>query len=319
MTEARLFAIGLALWFYKVILQDFLRRKSKPTRSLTALLHASFWCLIGVLLAVTMHAYLGNVRGFLRVGAIGAAVGAIFGLFSGLIKADSAKAAKDTLTLDLEWAQTASSAILLAAVIMYTLLQAFKIPSGSMQPTLYEGDHLFVSKFYYGIRIPFTQKRILALRQVRQKDVVVFQFPTDDPQNQQYGKDFIKRALALPNDTVLVRNKEIFVNGVSIGKEPYTQFLDTRVFAKTPGNSSDLEPGQYQDLWARGELSNYLRSDEIRDNFGPVRVPPGHCFVMGDNRDASYDSRFWGPMPMRYLKGKAWFIYWPPRRVKAIR
>lgn len=323
MTEARLFAIGLGIWIYKAALETLLQPltagKKRPARVFVALLHGLFWGLIGVLAGVTLHAYLGNVHGFLRVGLLGAGAGLIFGVLSGLVKAGTAKSAAELLAADLEWSQTASSAILLAAVIMYCLVQAFKIPSGSMQPTLYEGDHLFVNKFFYGVKIPFTEKRIFKLRDVRHGDVVVFRFPEEDKEAQHYGKDFIKRAIALAGDLIEIRDKEVFVNGKSMGREPYTQFMDSRIFTKTAFRDHDLDKDRYQKAWAEGELSYLLRGDEIRDNFGPIKVPEGYCFVLGDNRDASYDSRFWGPLPFSYVKGRAWFIYWPPKRAKVIR
>lgn len=321
MTEGRLFAIGLVLWCYQWVLQWAYRLSSEKKKSLSrlsvSLLRAGFFLIVGVLLAVTIHAYLGNVRGFVKAGILGGCCGFGLGLLLGLLKASSLEARRDILAIDLEWAHTASSAVLLASIIMYTCVQAFKIPSGSMQPTLYEGDHLFVSKFYYGIAIPLTQKRIAKVRDVRGGDVVVFRFPSEDKDSQHYGKDFIKRAIAVPGDRVEIKNKVIYVNGESRGRESYTQFSDLRVFPRW-GSNHQLSAQEYQQAWEQAQLSFILRGDEIRDNFGPVVVPPGHYFVLGDNRDASYDSRFWGPLPARYLKGKAWFIYWPPKRIKAI-
>ncbi|MBI4668399.1 MAG: signal peptidase I [Elusimicrobia bacterium] len=275
--------------------------------------------MIGVLLAVTIYAYLGNVRGFTKAGILGGAAGFVFGFAAGQVKGRSFKAKHDLLSLDLEWAETASSAVILASIIMYVLIQAFKIPSGSMQPTLYEGDHLFVNKFYYGVRIPFTDKRIFEVSSVKRKDIVIFRFPSENENSQHFGKDFIKRAVALEGDSVMVRNKRVFINGQAVGDEPYTQFLDPNTFERFPDGAVKFSPQEYQQIWQRGELSLVLRGDEIRDNFGPVSVPKDSYFVMGDNRDASFDSRFWGPMPKKYLKGKAWFIYWPPRRVKVIK
>jgi len=323
MTEGRLFFIGIGIWLYKWILHWGYQRSLKPARSpsrfVVSLLHGSFFATVGVLLAVTIYAYLGHVRGFSGIGASGGLVGFIFGVVTGFLKAGDGEAKKQMLAIDLEWAQTASSAVIMASIIMYTLVQAFKIPSGSMHPTLYEGDHLFVSKFYYGVRVPFTQKRLLQLHHVQRGDVVVFRFPSEDETSQHYGKDFIKRAIGLPGDTLEVKNKEVFINGVSLGKEPYTQFSDLRTFSRFSASSLGIEPALYQNAWAKGELDGILRGDEIRDNFGPIKVPEGTIFCMGDNRDASYDSRFWGPMPFYYLKGKAGLLYWPPKRVKVIK
>lgn len=319
MTEGRLFAIGFAIWLYKWILEWAAQRKKALSRPNTALLHGLFYATVGVLLAVTIYAYMGNVRGFFNVGVMGGAFGLIAGLTTGYYRASSAEAKKELIAVDLEWAQTASSAVLLASVIMYTTIQAFKIPSGSMHPTLYEGDHLFVNKFYYGIKIPFTETRVARVSDVDRGDVVVFRFPSEDTTSQHYGKDFIKRAVALPGDKVEIRDKEIWINGEKIETENYTQFVDSRTFPKFNPKAAGITPEDYESLWQKGELGSMLRGDEIRDNFGPVTIPEGHYFCLGDNRDASYDSRFWGPLPLSYLKGKAWFIYWPPRRIKIIR
>jgi signal peptidase I len=215
---------------------------------------------------------------------------------------------------NLEWADTGFSAILLAAVIMYFLVQAFKIPSGSMRTTLQEGDHLFVNKCVYGLRIPYTGRRVFRFRSVHRGDVVVFRFPTTDKNSPHRGKDFIKRAIGLPGETIEIRDKKVWVNGVPL-EESYTHFEDDFLIPPVPGTMS---AAQWQSAWVERRLAQEL-GENIRDNFGPVTVPPGHYFVMGDNRDRSYDSRFWGPMPDTHLKGRAWFVYWPLSRRKIIR
>lgn len=216
----------------------------------------------------------------------------------------------------LEWADTGFSAILLAAAIMYFVVQAFKIPSGSMRSTLLEGDHLFVNKFIYGLRVPYTGKKILRWREVQRGDVVVFRFPAESKESQHYGKDFIKRAIGLPGDTIEIKDKRVFVNGKE-QVEPYTQFEDNFVI---PGSTDLLsDPKSFEDLWVHRHTDRAPAGENIRDNFGPVVVPPGTYFVMGDNRDRSFDGRFWGPMPDSNLKGKAWLLYLPFRRWKIIR
>ncbi|MBI5242059.1 MAG: signal peptidase I [Elusimicrobia bacterium] len=220
----------------------------------------------------------------------------------------------------MEWAETVFSAVLLAAMLMYFIVQAFKIPSGSMEKTLLVGDHLFVNKFIYGLRIPFTDKRVLALRQIQRGDIVVFRFPTENRKEEhcgspQYGKDFIKRVIGLPGDRVELREGEVFVNEGSLGREPYVQLLDPY---RHPRASFATSPEQYQTLWETRKLDQKI-GDGIRDNFGPVVVPPEAYLMMGDNRDRSCDGRYWGPVQKKYLKGKAWVLYWPPSRMGGIR
>jgi len=168
-----------------------------------------------------------------------------------------------------EYAEAIVIAIVLALFIRTFVVQAFKIPSGSMKPTLLVGDHILVSKFIYGIKIPLTDKTIIKLGKPKRGDVVVFKYPLDPK------KDYIKRVIGLPGDRVELVNKQLFING-RVMDDPHASY-------SVYGN---------------------LR------NFGPVSVPANHLFVMGDNRDESSDSRVWGFVPLSYLKGKAFLIYW---------
>jgi signal peptidase I len=174
-----------------------------------------------------------------------------------------------------EYAEALVMAVLLALFIRTFVVQAFKIPSGSMLPTLQIGDHLLVNKFLYGVRIPVIGKRVLALRKPERDDVIVFIYPQDPT------KDFIKRVKGLPGDTLEVRNKKLFINGQMV--EDANAYFDA-----TP------------DRMARAP----------RDDFGPFVVPDGEVFVMGDNRDHSHDSRFWGTVPIDDILGKAFVLYW---------
>jgi signal peptidase I len=183
-----------------------------------------------------------------------------------------------------------------------------------MRNTLIEGDHLFVNKFVYGVRIPLTHKRVLRFRSVRRGDVVVFRFPTESKDSPHYGKDFIKRAIGLPGDTIEVRRKKVFVNGQP-QDEPYTNFAEDYVI---PPARIFTGPADFQKQWQSGALAQSV-GENVRDNFGPITVPPDSYFVMGDNRDRSFDSRFWGPMPDGYLKGRAWVVYLPFGRAKVIK
>ncbi|MBF8297466.1 MAG: Peptidase signal peptidase [candidate division NC10 bacterium] len=155
-------------------------------------------------------------------------------------------------------------AILLALVIRTFVVQAFKIPSGSMLPTLQIGDHLLVNKFLYWFTDP------------QRGDVIVFKFPQDE------GRDFIKRVIALPGDKVEVRGKRVYVNDKPV-QESYAVHLDP---------------------------SMQENPHSPRDNFAPVQAPSGQLFMMGDNRDYSMDSRFWGFLDIKKIKGKAFIIYW---------
>jgi len=165
-------------------------------------------------------------------------------------------------------------AFLLALGLRTFVVQAFKIPSESMYPTILVGDHVLVNKCLYGFRVPFTGARLLALREVRRGDVVVFPYPPDP------SVDFIKRVVAVGGDVVEVRGKRLLIGGRPAD--------DPHAFLAEQG---------------LGSLAG-------RDEFGPFTVPPGTVFVMGDNRDNSRDSRFWGPVTVSSIKGKAMFIYW---------
>ena len=183
---------------------------------------------------------------------------------------------KSKKTLLWEYAEAIITALILALVIRAYVIQAFKIPSGSMIPTLLIGDHILVNKFIYGTTIPFTDKRTLVLRKPEKGDIIVFKFP-ENPK-----KDFIKRVIATEGDVVEERNKLIYLNGKAVA-EPYAQHVD-----------SLLRSGM----------------NDPRDNFGPVTVPKDKLFVMGDNRDQSYDSRYWGFVDLKAVLGKALIIYW---------
>ena len=171
-------------------------------------------------------------------------------------------------------------AILLAIVIAFFIrtfvIQAYKIPSGSMKPTLQIGDHILVSKFNYGVKLPFLRSTLIPIGTPKRGDILVFIYPEDR------SKDFIKRLIGLPGDTIEIRNKKILLNGLP-SNDTHGVYMDNLII-----------PGSVQP----------------RDNFGPVTVPEDSIFVMGDNRDESYDSRFWGFVKMKDVLGKALIIYW---------
>jgi signal peptidase I len=175
-----------------------------------------------------------------------------------------------------EYAESIIIAIILALVIRAVVVQAFKIPSGSMEDTLLIGDHLLVNKFIYGPMIPFTDKRLFKIRDPRQGDVIVFEYP-EDP-----SKDFIKRVVGVPGDTVQGIDKKVYVNG-RLYQNPHEVHKEKDIIPK---------------------------EQNPRDSFGPIKVPDGSYFVMGDNRDRSYDSRFWGTVKKEKIKGLAFIKYW---------
>jgi signal peptidase I len=178
-------------------------------------------------------------------------------------------------------------AVVIALFIRTFIVQAYKIPSESMHPTLKIGDHLFVLKFMYGIHLPFLNKTILSWNKPKRGDIIVFSCPVDRK------KDYIKRVIGLPGEEILIRHKQVYINGKPL-EEKYKVCR---------------------------ELSyDYADEYSIRDNWEYSReIPENSWFVMGDNRDNSQDSRFWGPVDINLIKGKAFVIYWPPWRIRLIK
>lgn len=191
-------------------------------------------------------------------------------------KQASTKKEKSQRNIFQEYCEAFVVAVILAILIRAIFVQAFKIPSGSMENTLLIGDHILVNKFVYGIRIPFTEKRWPRIAEPQRRDVIVFVYPEDRT------KDFIKRVVAVGGDTVEIKNKKVIINGK--GEEnSHARFVTNMALP------ADISP---------------------RDNMPPVKVPEGHLFVMGDNRDQSHDSRWWGFVPVEDVKGEAFLIYY---------
>jgi signal peptidase I len=178
-----------------------------------------------------------------------------------------------------EYFESIVIAVILALFVRTWAVQAFKIPTGSMENNLLIGDHLLVNKFVFGPATGGAERALLPMRDIRRGDVVVFKYP-DEPE-----RDFIKRVIGLPGETVELRNKKVYIDGRPLN-EPYVHFLDP-------------EPA-----------SEEVTSFDVRERYGPVRVPEGQYFVMGDNRDNSQDSRYWGFLPRGHIKGRALMIYW---------
>ncbi len=219
--------------------------------------------------------------------------------------------------------------LIIVAFVRSFIVEAFMVPTGSMEDTILIGDFMLVTKFNYGIKIPFTTHTLIRTGEPKRGDIIVFRYPLDpdSPQPEEryvrifpkffpllpiyWSKDkrffhwyaprnFVKRCIALEGDTVEVRNKVLYVNG-KMQYEPYSLHKDNWL---SPGLGLDKD--SFQKLWEKGEL---LEKIFIRDNFGPVVVPKGYLFGMGDNRDNSADSRFFGPLAKKYLKGKPLIIY----------
>ena len=174
-----------------------------------------------------------------------------------------------------EYVEAAAIAVLLALFIRTFVVQAFKIPSGSMEPTLQIGDHILVNKFIYGVKIPFIRSTMIPITRPKRGDVVVFIYPVDRK------KDFIKRVIGLPGDKIEIYDKKIYIND----------------------KLYEDEHGDWERPGGRDTLGNHIP-------FGPFKVEESRIFVMGDNRNNSYDSRGWGTVPMEDIKGKAFIIYW---------
>jgi signal peptidase I len=177
-------------------------------------------------------------------------------------------------------------AVILALVIKTSIVEAYKIPTASMEDTLLVGDFLLANKFVYGSQLPLIGWRLPAISEPEPGDIIIFIFPGD-------GKTkYIKRCVAVPGDTVLVKDKQLFINGVPFENPPFSKYIDT---ART--GEQNIKPRQ-----AGGRDS--------RDNFGPYVVPSDRFFMMGDNRDNSYDSRYWGPVPRDFILGEAMVVHW---------
>jgi len=181
-----------------------------------------------------------------------------------------------------EYFESIVIAVILALFIRTFAVQAFKIPTGSMENNLLIGDHLLVNKFALGPTETALERALLPVVTIHRGDVLVFKYPVEP------DRDFIKRVIGLPGETLEVKDKKVYINGTALD-EPYVHFLD-----------ASNTPSQFREV----------TSMEIRDRYGPVVVPPDQYFMMGDNRDNSMDSRYWGFLRRDYIKGRALMIYW---------
>ena len=182
-----------------------------------------------------------------------------------------------------EYFESICVAVILALFVRTFIVQAFKSPTGSMENNLLIGDHLLVNKFVFGPTATPIERELLPVRPITRGDIIVFKYP-EEPE-----RDFIKRTIGLPGETVELRNKKVYINNQPLD-EPYVHFL-------FPPDDREEGDADFTDF-------------DVRRQYGPVTVPAGHYFMMGDNRDNSQDSRFWGFMPEAYVKGRALVIYW---------
>jgi signal peptidase I len=185
-----------------------------------------------------------------------------------------------------DWVEPAYEAMIIATILRIFVIQAFAIPTPSMENTLMVGEHPMAIKFSYGLYNPLDQKMYFDFNKPKRGDVVIFRDPTGKTTSM-----WIKRCMGLPGDVMEMKDKQLYINGQKMD-EPYVVHKDMRIF-----------PAYFQP----------------RDTFGPITVPQGSYFMMGDNRDQSYDSRFWGALPFNKIRGKAFIVYWPLNKLKVIK
>jgi len=196
-----------------------------------------------------------------------------------------------------EYSESIGIAVAIALLLRAFVVEAFQIPSGSMIPTLEVGDHIFVAKFSYGLVVPFSNKKIFEFREPDRGDVIVFKYPQDP------SIDYIKRVVGLPGEKVEVRNNEVFINGKPMAREHVGPFHDA-------GPSDDRDSELWHETLGTKQHEALQEPGRPPSNFGPLVVPAGNVFVMGDNRDNSSDSRVWGTVDHDLIKGKALIVWW---------
>lgn len=184
-------------------------------------------------------------------------------------------------------AKSIGGIILTALIIKATIVEAYQIPTGSMEDTILVGDFILGNKFIFGIRIPGTDWRLPPFKHPKQGDIIIFKYPRDPSQN------YIKRAIAVGGQTVTIRNKKVYVDNK---------------FVELPDNGKYSDPNIRSKRMQEGLI--YPKGAGNRDNYGPIEIPEGYIFVMGDNRDESYDSRYWGLVHERNVLGEGLIIYW---------
>ncbi|UCB52500.1 MAG: signal peptidase I [Candidatus Zixiibacteriota bacterium] len=187
------------------------------------------------------------------------------------------KEKKSALTVVREYVESFAIALIFALIVKCSVVEAYKIPSGSMEDTLLVGDFLLANKFIYGSKVPLLPVHLPAFREPKPGDIVIFKYPLNPKVN------YIKRCVAVEGQTVEIKNKVLYIDGKRVDDPGLAKYTDPNT--RSPGR-------------------------DVRDNYGPAKVPKGHLFMMGDNRDNSADSRFWGFLPRELVLGKAMIIHW---------
>ncbi len=212
-----------------------------------------------------------------------------------------------------QYVESIGGVVFVALLLRSFVVEAYQIPSGSMIPTLQVGDHIWVNKLIYGITIPFTDIKLGArYRPPRRGEIIVFEHPREP------GKDLIKRVVAVGGDTVEMRDNVVYVNGVADGH----RYEGTRRYFDFDENADEwrARDGKVYDEQLEGAHFTTLQDPSLPPHgFGPVRVPDGQLFVMGDNRDNSSDSRYWGFVPLDHVRGRAMVVWWSRGEPEGIR
>jgi signal peptidase I len=209
-----------------------------------------------------------------------------------------------------EYSESIGVAVAVALLLRAFVVEAFQIPSGSMIPTLEVGDHIFVSKFSYGLSIPFTDTKILQYAEPQRGDVIVFKFPQD------HGTDYIKRVVGVPGDVIEMKQEELYINGKPIAREKSDRPCDMGEVTENNEAHERRPGGLFDECETWVETLGGKRHETIQEpgrggrDFPRTVVPPGRLFVMGDNRDNSSDSRVWGFVDYNLVKGRALVIWW---------